>query len=365
MGARRFILLGPPGAGKGTQSARLIESLSIPQVSTGDLLRAARKAGTELGKKAQAFMDAGQLVPDALVLELVEERLSREDARNGYILDGFPRNISQAEALLARGVVGGARGQRGRADVCAPRAVDGPPGLSAVRRDVSRRDRHRRPVRGSVTSCGGVVAQRKDDEASVIANRLEVYERETSPLIEFYERRGLLRAVDGLQAADVVYSSVRGGARNVKARRGELILKSKRELDLIRVAASTVSEILDELEVLCVPGATTADLDAVAEAKCRERGVTPAFKGLYGFPACLCVAVNEEVVHGIPSKRKVLRDGDIIGLDFGVVYKGWYGDHARTVSVGTVEPSSRTLIDITRRCPRERRRGLRSWYSAL
>jgi methionyl aminopeptidase len=136
----------------------------------------------------------------------------------------------------------------------------------------------------------------------------------------------------------------------LKARRGELILKSKRELDLIRVAASTVSEILDELEWLCVPGATTADLDAAAEAKCRERGVTPAFKGLYGFPACLCVAVNEEVVHGIPSKRKVLKDGDIIGLDFGVVYKGWYGDHARTVGVGAVDPATRTLVEVTRRC---------------
>jgi adenylate kinase len=207
MGARRFILLGPPGAGKGTQSARLIESLSIPQVSTGDLLRAARKAGTELGKKAQAFMDAGQLVPDALVLELVEERLSREDARNGYILDGFPRNISQAEALLERGVavervvnvvvptsalLGRLTGRRVCQQCGATYHVDTAPTARE----------------GVCDACGGVVAQRKDDEASVIANRLEVYERETSPLIEFYERRGLLRAVDGLQAADVVYSSV-------------------------------------------------------------------------------------------------------------------------------------------------------------
>ena len=136
----------------------------------------------------------------------------------------------------------------------------------------------------------------------------------------------------------------------MKSRRSELILKSKREIDLMRVAASTVSEILDELEKLVVPGATTAELDAAAEAKCRERGVTPAFKGLYGFPACLCVAVNEEVVHGIPSKKKVLRAGDIIGLDFGVVYKGWFGDHARTVFVGEPDANSRKLVEATKAC---------------
>jgi adenylate kinase len=207
MSARRFILLGPPGAGKGTQSARLIESLGVPQISTGDLLRAARKAGTELGKKAQAFMDAGQLVPDALVLELVEERLSREDAQSGYILDGFPRNIAQAEALLARGVVvervvnvvvptsallGRLTGRR----VCQQCGATYHVETSPTARE------------GICDVCGGVVSQRKDDEANVIASRLEVYERETSPLIEFYEQRGLLRAVDGLQAADVVYGSV-------------------------------------------------------------------------------------------------------------------------------------------------------------
>lgn len=136
----------------------------------------------------------------------------------------------------------------------------------------------------------------------------------------------------------------------MKARRSELILKSKREIELMRVAASTVSEILDEVEALVVPGVSTFELDAAAEAKCRERGVTPAFKGLYGFPACLCVAVNEEVVHGIPSKKKILKSGDIIGLDFGVVYKGWYGDHARTVPVGAVDEASKRLVDTTRTC---------------
>jgi adenylate kinase len=207
MSARRFILLGPPGAGKGTQSARLIEIFGIPQVSTGDLLRAARKAGTELGKRAQGFMDAGQLVPDDLVLSLVEERLSRDDARRGYILDGFPRNISQAEALESRGVV-------------VERVVNVVvPAASLIGRLTGRRvcqqcgatyhvETRPTAVDGVCDLCQGVVAQRKDDELSVIENRLAVYERETSPLIEFYGAKGVLRSVDGLQAAEVVFDAV-------------------------------------------------------------------------------------------------------------------------------------------------------------
>lgn len=213
MGARRFILLGPPGAGKGTQSARLIEALGVPQISTGDLLRAARKAGTDLGKQAQAYMDAGQLVPDALVLSLVEERLAREDARSGYILDGFPRNIAQAEALATRGIavervvnvvvessalLGRLTGRR----VCQQCGATYHIETAPTTRE------------GVCDACGGGVSQRKDDEASVIASRLEVYHRETSPLIDYYERRGLLRSVDGLQTADVVFGAVLAALEN-------------------------------------------------------------------------------------------------------------------------------------------------------
>jgi methionyl aminopeptidase len=124
-------------------------------------------------------------------------------------------------------------------------------------------------------------------------------------------------------------------------------LKSPQEIELMRVAASTTSEILDELVDMVEPGVSTWDLDQAAEQACRRRGVTPAFKGLYGFPACLCVAVNDVVVHGIPSKACVLKDGDIIGLDFGVVYRGWYGDHARTILVGSVDAESKRLVDAT------------------
>lgn len=136
----------------------------------------------------------------------------------------------------------------------------------------------------------------------------------------------------------------------MRPRQRAIVLKSQREIELMRVAASTTSEILDELEEMVQPGVSTWELDQAAEAACRRRGVTPAFKGLYGFPASLCVAVNDAIVHGIPSKKVVLADGDIIGLDFGVVYKGWYGDHARTVTVGAADDSSVRLVEITRRC---------------
>lgn len=133
----------------------------------------------------------------------------------------------------------------------------------------------------------------------------------------------------------------------MRARRAAVQLKSVEEIDFIRSAAVITSEILDELVEALQPGISTFELDQIAEAACRRRHVTPAFKGLYGFPSCLCVAVNEVVVHGIPSKKVLLREGDIVGLDFGVVYRGWYGDHARTVAVGPVSTESERLIDVT------------------
>jgi adenylate kinase len=207
MGARRFILLGPPGAGKGTQSALLVESLSIPQVSTGDLLRAARKAGTDLGRKAQLFMDQGHLVPDDLVLSLVEERLSRDDAKGGYILDGFPRNLAQADALDSRGIVvecvvnvdvpfeilvGRIAGRR----VCQ--------GCGATYHATNSPPR----TEGVCDACSGSVGQRKDDDAAVVESRLKVYASETAPLIDFYKKRGILRDVNGLGSTESVYQAV-------------------------------------------------------------------------------------------------------------------------------------------------------------
>lgn len=207
MKAQRLILLGPPGAGKGTQSERLVKTLCVPQISTGDLLRAARKAGTELGNQAKAYMDAGALVPDELVLALVEERLAAPDAGTGYILDGFPRNEAQAEALAARKVeldrvvnlvvpdellIGRLSGRR----VCRNCGASYHVEFRPTARE------------GVCDACGGEVYQRPDDAAAVIAQRLEVYREQTAPLVAYYEKAGILRTVAGHGAMDEVFERI-------------------------------------------------------------------------------------------------------------------------------------------------------------
>jgi methionyl aminopeptidase len=125
-------------------------------------------------------------------------------------------------------------------------------------------------------------------------------------------------------------------------------IKSERELEMMRKACKTVAIILDEMAALVKPGISTAEIDKFAESRCKELKVLPAFKGYHGFPATVCISVNDEVVHGIPSRKRVLKNGDIVGLDFGVTYEGWYGDSARTVAVGTISPEARKLMDVTR-----------------
>jgi methionyl aminopeptidase len=125
-------------------------------------------------------------------------------------------------------------------------------------------------------------------------------------------------------------------------------IKSPREIELMKKACKITAQILNELELMVVPGVTTGELDQYSERRCKELGVIPAFKNYNGFPACLCVSVNNEVVHGIPSKKRVLRDGDIIGVDFGVVADGWFGDSARTFAVGAISETAKKLISVTR-----------------
>lgn len=125
-------------------------------------------------------------------------------------------------------------------------------------------------------------------------------------------------------------------------------LKSDRELSLMRKAGGIVGQILAEMAELVKPGISTFDIDEFAERRIKDLGALPAFKGYHGFPACVCLSVNEEVVHGIPSKKRVLKDGDIIGIDFGVIYEGWFGDSARTVAVGKIRPEAQKLMDVTR-----------------
>lgn len=209
----RLILLGAPGSGKGTQSQKLVERYAVPQISTGDLLRDARERGTPLGLKAQAAMDAGKLVEDAIVLGIIRERLAQPDTAQGFILDGFPRNQAQADAL---GAMLKEIGQPIDAVV-----------LMQVDSDVLfRRLTGRRTCKecgrifniytappGTAPHCNRcndrpVLVQRPDDREEVIDNRLKVYAKQTQPLIEYYEKLGLLRRVDAEGGVDEVFARI-------------------------------------------------------------------------------------------------------------------------------------------------------------
>ena len=190
----KLILLGAPGAGKGTQAEILCKELGIPTISTGNILRAAIKDGTPTGLKAKSYMDAGKLVPDEVIIGIVSERLEQDDCKNGYILDGVPRTIAQAEALEKAGVT-----------------FDAVVSLEISEEEILRRMTGRRVcescgssynvnaipprVEGICDNCGGKLIQRKDDTPETVRARLEVYHKETEPLVDFYAKRGLLRPV--------------------------------------------------------------------------------------------------------------------------------------------------------------------------
>ena len=212
MGELNLILFGPPGAGKGTQAARLQEDFRLPYVATGDILRAAVKDGTELGEKAKPFMDAGKLVPDELLIDLIVDRVGAEDARDGFILDGFPRTLPQAEAL------GEAFERLGRR-ITAVLLFD-VPDEELVRRISGRRvsvktgrvyhvesDPPKHEGRCDVD--GSRLVQRDDDKPEVVKRRLDVYHEQTEPLVSYYDERGLLRRVDGTRSPTEVHDHVR------------------------------------------------------------------------------------------------------------------------------------------------------------
>ncbi|WP_334099124.1 adenylate kinase [Parolsenella catena] len=201
-----IVLLGAPGAGKGTQAQKLVEEFGVAHISTGDLLRAAVKAGTKLGVKAKSYMDNGQLVPDKLVVDLVTERLDADDAQKGFILDGFPRNTAQAVTLDS------ALAEMGR-NLDAALLVDVKPDV-IVKRLSSRRTckecGYTAPAGvDSCPSCGGEMYQRDDDKPETIQKRLDVYENQTAPLVEYYRGKELLKSVDGDRPVDEVYADVK------------------------------------------------------------------------------------------------------------------------------------------------------------
>ena len=201
-----IVLLGAPGAGKGTVAQELVADYGVAHISTGDLLRAAVKGGTELGLQAKQYMDAGELVPDQLVIDLVKERLAADDAQKGFILDGFPRTSAQAVALDAE------LSKLGR-PLDAALLVDVDPEV-IVKRLTSRRMCRDCNYIGTAADetcpkCGGEMYQRDDDKPETIQNRLDVYEKNTSPLVEYYRGQGLLKSVDGAQSMEAVYADVK------------------------------------------------------------------------------------------------------------------------------------------------------------
>ena len=200
MSELNLILLGPPGAGKGTQAALLTEDFGLPHIATGDMLRSAREAQTELGLLAKRFMDAGELVPDELIIAMILQRLGEEDARDGFLLDGFPRTIEQADAL-DREIEAHER------RLSAVLLIDAPDEVVIQRisgRRISRSSGRVYHVdfdppaqEGRCDVDGSELVQRDDDRAETVRNRLAVYHEQTAPLIGYYEERGLLRRFDG------------------------------------------------------------------------------------------------------------------------------------------------------------------------
>jgi len=207
----RLVLLGAPGAGKGTQAKMLIEKYRIPQISTGDILRKAVADGTPLGKEAKVIMDKGELVPDKIVLGLVDERVKQDDCKKGFILDGFPRNTVQAEAL-----------DKLLNDIKMP--LDSALSVDVPKEDLMKRLTGRRTCKscqqmyniyftppkkeGACDKCGGELFQRGDDKEETIKKRLDVYDAQTAPLIDYYKKKGILKSVVGTGSIDEIFKKV-------------------------------------------------------------------------------------------------------------------------------------------------------------
>lgn len=196
-----LILMGAPGAGKGTQSERISEKWGIPAISTGAILRNAIKEGTELGKKAKSLIDAGNFVPDEMVIAIIKETLSSEACKNGFILDGFPRSIPQAEALEAMGVHIDCALSLEIADEVIVERMAGRRLCTGC--GASYHIEHRKPIKENICDkCGEPLYIRSDDSAETVKNRLEVFHEQTEPLKSFYEERGLLKCVSSEASVD-------------------------------------------------------------------------------------------------------------------------------------------------------------------
>lgn len=207
----KIIMLGAPGAGKGTQAKQIADKYSIPHISTGDIFRANIKNGTELGKKAKQYMDQGALVPDELTCDLVMDRIQQDDCKDGFVLDGFPRTIPQAEALdAALGKINEKMDYAIDVDVPDENIVNRMSGRRACLNCGATYHLISIPpkVEGICDRCGSEIVLREDDKPETVQKRLKVYHEQTQPLIDYYKNQGILKSVDGTQPMDEVFKAI-------------------------------------------------------------------------------------------------------------------------------------------------------------
>lgn len=207
----RLILLGPPGAGKGTQAANIVEKYKIPHISTGDIFRKNIKEGTDLGKKAKEYMDKGLLVPDDLVVAIVKDRLTEKDCKEGFLLDGFPRTVVQADSLDAE--LKGLNYELDKViniEVSKEELIDRAVGRRVCKDCGATYHIKFNPskLEGKCDACGGELIQRKDDTVETVTKRIEVYLEQTQPLIDYYRKKGILVNIDGKQGIDKVFQDI-------------------------------------------------------------------------------------------------------------------------------------------------------------
>jgi adenylate kinase len=207
----RIILLGPPGAGKGTQAAGIVEKYNIPHISTGDIFRKNIKEGTELGNKAKSYMDQGLLVPDELTVGLVKDRLLQDDCKNGFLLDGFPRNTFQAESLdKFLDEINASLNKVINIEVDKNILVSRAVGRRICKQCSATYHVEFNPpkVAGICDVCGGELYQRADDNEETVSKRIQVYLDETKPLIEYYSKKGIISTIEGEQSIDKVFEDI-------------------------------------------------------------------------------------------------------------------------------------------------------------
>jgi len=207
----RLVLLGPPGAGKGTQASAITKRYNIPHISTGDIFRANIKEGTDLGKKAKEYMDKGLLVPDDIVVSIVKDRLTKEDCKNGFLLDGFPRTVNQADALdIELEKMGFRLDKVINIDVEKDELINRAIGRRICKKCGATYHVEFNPPKqsGKCDVCGEGLYQRDDDTEETVSKRIEVYLKETKPLIEYYTKKGIILNVDGKQSIEKVYEDI-------------------------------------------------------------------------------------------------------------------------------------------------------------